>query len=97
MPPMPPMPPPPARRSAEPGATRSCAGQLTLSHDALVRFIRALNSIFGLAASAGKSLGHLISPARGIAAGGSPQEHRLADLEFVRHHTLTTLKTAVFQ
>src|SRR4030081_1618489 len=66
---------------------RLCPGQFAFSRDALMLFGRTLDAIFELTAIVREELGHLVAPARHIAADCGPDGYDLADFEFMRHST----------
>jgi hypothetical protein len=68
------------------GVSRLHASQLAFPHDPLVRFVRALYSIFEFDAPVRQALGDLIRTARDITTDSSPELYDLTDMKFAGRH-----------
>jgi hypothetical protein len=62
------------------------ASQLAFPHDPLVRFVRALYSIFEFAAPVRQALGDLIRTARDVTTDSRPELYDLTDVKFAGWH-----------
>jgi hypothetical protein len=66
--------------------SRLHASQLAFPHDPLVRFVRALYSIFEFAAPVRQAFGDLIRTARDVTTDNRPELYDLTDMKFAGWH-----------